>query len=69
MDGMSWTFTGSIGGREIDAGGDNASRHLTTLQNRRPMLTAMRILCLRSIVRSAYRYRTMSFTMDSVSPL
>ncbi|MEO1530189.1 MAG: hypothetical protein AAFX06_32770 [Planctomycetota bacterium] len=24
MDGMSWTFTGSIGGREIDAGGSNA---------------------------------------------
>ena len=24
MDGMSWTFTGSIDGREIDAGGENA---------------------------------------------
>ena len=24
MDGMSWTFTGSISGREIDAGGENA---------------------------------------------
>ena len=69
MDGMSWTFTGSLGGREINAGGDNAYPSFADVAECRSKLSDTHFLSLRSIARSAYRCRTIHFVGDSISPL